>query len=234
MPQDWHDHWCITDQDLGSAGPLLISPNLLFQSGKFGNGFLLDPNNLGGVDGQLFPKPAAYAGANTCFGSNGDATFGAFAYASPFIYVECENQGIVALKLDLSVPSAPKFAPCDTCAAPDWSAGGATTFGPPIVAAGAVWVANGNGLTAFDASTGALLYQSAPFAPERFVTPAEAGGQVFVSGFKSIISFDMEFGVAQSSPAPPGPRGTAPSGAAPPGSRSPVPQSSPAPSPPVR
>jgi hypothetical protein len=138
------------------------------------------------------------------------------------------------LKLDLSVPSAPKFAPCDTCASPDWSAGGATTFGPPIVAAGAIWVASGNGLTAFDASTGALLYQSAPFAPERFVTPAEAGGQVFVSGFKSILSFDMAFGVAQSSPAPPGPRGTAQSGAAPPGSRSPVPQSSPAPSPPVR
>ena len=115
-----------------------------------------------------------------CFGNTSDATFGSFAYAAPFVYVECEGQGLVALNVNTSTPS---FSPCDaTCGAPNWTAGGTTTFGPPIVAGGAVWVASdGGGLTAYDATTGALIYQSAGFGINRFSTPAEAGGQVFVA-----------------------------------------------------
>src|SRR5438067_1360514 len=86
--------WTI-EQDLGSAGPLRISPNLLFQAGKWGGGFLLDPTALGGVDGQLFPtpKPASYSQAEVCFGNHSDATFGSFAYAAPYVYLECEGRG---------------------------------------------------------------------------------------------------------------------------------------------
>jgi len=104
MPQDWQNDWCGNDQDLGSAGPLRISPNLLFQAGKWGGGFLLDPTALGGVDGQLFPtpKPASYSQAEVCFGNHSDATFGSFAYAAPYVYLECEGRGIVALHLDTS------------------------------------------------------------------------------------------------------------------------------------
>ena len=193
MPQDWESNWCRNDQDLGSASPLLITPRILFQSGKWGTGFLLDPTNLGGVDGQRFPtpKPAVYSEANVCFGNNSDATFGSFGYAAPFIYIECEGHGLVALKLDTSVASKPTFSPCDTCAAPDWNAGGGLTFGPPIVAGGAVWVVdiNGSGLYAYSADTGAPIYHSASFGVHHFVTPSEAGGQVFVPSLNRIRSF---------------------------------------------
>jgi hypothetical protein len=114
-----------------------------------------------------------------CLGNTSDATFGSFAYAAPFVYVECEGNGLVALNTNTSTPS---FTPCgSTCPAPNWHAGGTTTFGPPIVAAGAVWVANdGGGLYGFNAATGAQIYHRGGFRINRFVTPAEAGGQVFV------------------------------------------------------
>ena len=194
MPNDWQGGWCTNDQDLGSAGPLLISSSLLFQAGKRGGGFLLNPNSLGGVDGQLFPtpKPAVYSQAQVCFGNLSDATFGSFAYAAPFVYVECEGHGLVALNTNSSAPS---FSPCDAaCAAPNWHAG-TTTFGPPIVAGGAVWVTdiNGTGLYAFNQSTGAQIFQSGAFGVNHFVTPAEAGGSVYVPSHNVIRSFDMSF-----------------------------------------
>jgi len=192
VPQDWKADWCDNDQDLGSAGPVLLSPNLLFQTGKWGTGFLLNPNALGGMDGQLYPtpKPAPYAEANTCFGNHSDATFGSFAYAAPFVYVECEGHGIAAIHVTTSAPVS--FSPCDSCSSPDWSAGGTATFGPPIVAGGAVWAAtSGGGLYAFNATTGAQIFHSASFGINRFVTPAEAGGQVFVPSGTVIRSFSF-------------------------------------------
>jgi len=193
-PNDWQANWCGPDSDLGSASPVLISPTLMFMAGKRGGGFLLDPTNLGGIDGQLYPtpKPATYAQAEVCRGNHSDATFGSFAYAAPFVYVECDGHGLVALSTN---PSAPSFSVCDsTCAAPDWNAGGTTTFGPPIVAGGAVWVASdGGGLSAFSAATGALMYQSAGFGINHFVTPSEAGGSVYVASHTVIRSFNMSF-----------------------------------------
>jgi hypothetical protein len=192
-PNDWQGNWCGPDSDLGSASPMLISPNLMFQAGKHGGGFLLDPTNPGGVDGQLYPtpKPATYAQAEVCLGNHSAATYGSFAYAAPFVYAECEGRGLVALNVNTSTPS---FSPCDsTCTSPDWHVGGSATFGPPIVAGGAVWVASNNGLAAFNATTGTLIYQSPSFGVNRFVTPAEAGGQVFVPSRTVIKSFS--FGV---------------------------------------
>ena len=194
MPFDWQSNWCSNDQDLGSAGPLLISPNLLFQAGKRGGGFLLNPNSLGGVDGQLFPtpKPATYAQADVCLGNQADATFGGFAYAAPFVYVECEGHGLVALNTNTAAPS---FSPCPaSCGASNWHAGGGTTYGAPIVAGGLVWAASdGGGLSAFKAGTGGLVFQSGGFGVNRFVSPSEAGGQVFVPSHNVIRSFNMTF-----------------------------------------
>src|SRR6266849_5367836 len=192
-PNDWQANWCSPDSDLGSASPVLISPNLMFQAGKHGGGFLLDPTNLGGINGQLYPPRTPYAQADVCLGSYSDATFGSFAYAAPFVYLECETPsgglGLVALNVN---PSAPSFTNCDaSCPAPYWHAGGSTRFGPPIVAAGAVWVASNSGLTAFNATTGALIYQSAGFGVNRFVTPAEAGGQVLVPSHTVVRSFSF-------------------------------------------
>ncbi|HET9781681.1 MAG TPA: choice-of-anchor D domain-containing protein [Candidatus Dormibacteraeota bacterium] len=187
-PNDWQANWCGPDSDLGSASPTLLSPNLMFQSGKHGGGFLLNPTNLGGVDGQLFPAQNPYVQADVCLGNTSDATFGSFAYAAPFVYVECEGHGLVALNVNTATPS---FTPCGSgCGAPDWNAGGTTTFGPPIVAGGAVWVAsNGGGLYAFNAANGTQIFHSAGFGINRFVTPTEAGSQVFVPSGTVIRSF---------------------------------------------
>lgn len=192
QPQDWLANWCGPDSDLGSASPVLISPNLLFQAGKHGGGFLVNPTNLGGTNGQLYPPGSpTYTQADVCAGSHSDATFGGFAYAAPYVYLECETPnnglGLVAINVNTSTPS---FTPCgSSCPAPDWHVGGTTQFGPPIVAAGAVWAASNSGLTAYNATTGALIYQSASFGVNRFVTPSEAGGQVFVPSHNVIRTF---------------------------------------------
>ncbi len=235
MPVDWQANWCSNDQDLGGAAPILLSPNLLFQAGKWGTGFLLNPNNLGGLGGQAFPAGQTDTG-DVCHSQHGDSTFAAFAYAAPYVYLECEiTGGIVALRVNTSTPS---FSICDsTCAAPNWSAGSAT-YGPPIVAGGAVWaVSEGSGLSAFSASNGTLIYQSAGFGVNRFSSLAEAGGQVFIAAGNQILQFVMSFaspGANQVTgvPAPPArPVGPAPVAAPAPPSRQPVTQVAPPPPP---
>jgi outer membrane protein assembly factor BamB len=196
IPQDWASPYCAFDEDLGSASPLLISPSLMFQAGKAGGGFLLNPNALGGMDGQLFPtpKPAAYVQADVCRGNHGNATFGSFAYAAPFIYLECDGgRGLVGLNTNTGAPS---FSVCDaTCGAPTWTAGNGITFGPPIVAGGVVWAATaGGGLYGYNATTGAQVFHSANFSINRFVSPAEAGGSIYVPSHTVVRSFDMSFG----------------------------------------
>jgi hypothetical protein len=192
QPNDWSPHWCIPDWDLGSASPTIISPTLAFTSGKYGQGFLFNPTNLGGLDGQLFPAKTPYVGADVCAGNHADATFGSFAYAAPRIYLECDNHGLVSLTVNTSTPS---FSLCDSSctAAGTWQAGGSTTFGPPIVAGGVVWAVDigGSGLYGFDAATGAQVYQSGAFGVNHFSTPSEAGGQVFVSAGTQVRSFNM-------------------------------------------
>ena len=193
-PPDWQANWCSPDSDLGSASPVLISPGLMFMAGKRGGGFLLDPTNFTGVNnGQLFPARSGYAQAEVCLSDHSAATYGSFAYAAPYIYIECEGNGLVALSTNTSAPS---FTPCSlsSCPAPNWRAGGTSTFGAPIVAGGAVWaVDNGGGLSAFNAATGAPVFQSAGFGANRFVTPAEAGGSVYVPSLTVIRSFNMNF-----------------------------------------
>jgi outer membrane protein assembly factor BamB len=194
QPNDWSNHWCGPDLDLGSTSPVLIGPSLMFMTGKYGQGFLLDPANLGGKDGQLFPAQSPYAGADVCLGTHSDATFGSFAYAAPYVYISCEGNGMVGLSVDTTAKS---FTPCgSTCPAPNWFTAEATTLGPPIVAGGAVWAVstNGGGLYGFDAATGAQIYHSAGFTSHRFSTPSEAGGQIFVGAGNAIRSFNMVSG----------------------------------------
>ena len=213
QPQDWLANWCDTDTDLGSASPTLISPSLAFMSGKYGQGFLLDPTNLGGTNGQIFPARSPYAGADVCVGNHNDATFGSFAYAAPYIYLSCQSQGIVGLKVDTT---AKTFSLCDaTCAAPSWNSGAGKVYGPPIVAGGIVWAVdtNGSGLTGFDAATGTSVFQSGTFPAHNFSTPSEAGGQVFVGSDTVIRSFNLVVNVcpsvtASAAPASPQTSGT--------------------------
>ena len=194
-PSDWHDNWSCNDQDLGSTSTVLINSNLAFQAGKWGNGFLVNPNSLGGIDGQLFPTPSpqTYTAVDVCFGNHSDATFGSYAYAAPFVYLECDGHGLVGLSVNTTTPS---FSACDaTCASPTMKAGGTITFGPPIVAGGILWAVdiNGGGLYGFDAKTGAQVYHSGSFGVNHFSTPSEAGAQIFVSAGTVVREFDMTF-----------------------------------------
>jgi outer membrane protein assembly factor BamB len=212
QPQDWSTHWCNPDSDLGSATPVLISASLMFTAGKYGQGFLLNPANLGGLNGQLFPARTPYVGADVCGGIHSDATFGSFAYAAPRLYLECESGGLVSLQVNTAAPS---FSLCgSTCTSPSWRAGGSTTFGPPIVAGGAVWVVDigGSGLYGYDATTGAQIYHSSSFGVTHFSTPSEAGGQMFVSAGTVVRSFNLVLGcraiTAGASPLSPSTTGT--------------------------
>jgi len=218
IPTDWQSNWCSNDQDLGSASMVLISPTLAFQAGKWGNGFLVNPQALGGVDGQVYPtpRPAGYSPADVCLGNNSDANFGSYAYAAPYVYLSCDaNSGIgftgrlVALKVDTATPS---FSACgSSCGSPSWAAG-SSSFGPPIVAGGAVWVVStgGGGLYGFDAATGTQIYHSSGFSATHFTTPSEAGGQIFVGSGNVVRSFKMVSGCKSVtvSANPPSPAGT--------------------------
>ncbi len=213
-PLDWQGNWCGNDQDLGSASMVLISPTLAFQAGKWGQGFLVNPQSLGGMNGQLYPSPVNYSGADVCYGNHADANFGSYAYAAPYVYLECDGHGLVGLSID---PSTPSFSQCASgaCGSPTWSAGGTTTFGPPIVAGGVVWAVaiNGGGLYGFSAATGAQVYHSAAFSVNHFSTPSEAGGQVFAAADTQVKSFNLVAGCTSvgdsASPPSPSTAGTA-------------------------
>ncbi|TMF74594.1 MAG: hypothetical protein E6I15_09755 [Chloroflexi bacterium] len=195
QPQDWSAHWCGPDLDLGSISPVLISPSLMFTTGKYGQGFLLNPANLGGTNGQLFPSGAPYTGADVCVGVHSDASFGSVAYANGRLYLTCEGNGVVSLSVNTSTPS---FSTCDSSctASGTWRTSGVGTVGPPIVAGGAVWAVSttGAGLYGFNATTGAQIFHSANFGANRFSTPSEAGGQIFVGAGNVIRSFNMASG----------------------------------------
>ncbi len=193
IPNDWRANWCLNDQDLGSATMVLISPTLAFQSGKWGSGFLLNPQALGGMNGQLYPSPTNYTGVDVCRADHNDANFGSYAYAAPYVYLSCESNGLVALQMNTTTKS---FSACgSTCAPPSWNTGGFSP-GPPIVAGGAVWAVDtgGGGLYGFDASTGAQIYHSSGFGVTHFTTPSEAGGQIFVGSGAVVRSFNMTSG----------------------------------------
>ena len=194
IPQDWQNNWCDNDADLGSASMVLISPTLAFQAGKWGSGFLVNPQSLGGMGGQRFPtpKPAMYQEVNVCRGTTSAANFGSYAYAAPYVYLSCQGNGLVALKVDTSVPS---FSGCGSvCSSPSWDATGFLP-GPPIVAGGAVWAVdiNGSGLYGFNRTTGAQIYHSGAYGVMHFSTPSEAGGTIFVSAGNQVRSFNMTF-----------------------------------------
>ncbi len=191
QPLDWSAHWCGPDLDLGSVSPVLISPSLMFTTGKYGQGFLIDPTNLGGTNGQLYPSRNPYTGVDVCVGNHSSASFGSVSYANGRLYLTCDGRGVVSLSVNASAPS---FSSCDaTCnAAGTWYAN-VGTVGPPIIAGGVVWAVStsGAGLYGFNATTGAQVYHSAGFSSNRFSTPSEAGGQIFVGAGTQVKSFNM-------------------------------------------
>ncbi len=159
-----------SDADLGSSMPTLLPGGLLFQSGKDGNGYLLNGGALGDV------SPAAAEVSGFCSGGS----FGGAVYdpASSTIYAACAG-GLGALSLGSGSP------PSLTAKAGFSAPSGAT--GPPMIAGGLVWVtdyADGS-LDGLDPSTGTTI-SNLPI-PENgsnvnhFASPSAGGGRLFVA-----------------------------------------------------
>ena len=169
-PTDWRARFDCPDADLGSMGPAFVGNGYIFQTGKTGDGFLVNPNAMGHIGGEIFRGTACPTSA-----------FGGTAYSSPYIYVPCTD-GLYAVKLSSNFAT---FAPA-------WNHPSGWA-GPPIVAGGAVWYidVNNGTLYALDAVTGNVRFSASVGAVNHFVTPAAANGRVFVPAATSIKAFSM-------------------------------------------
>ncbi|HEV3093272.1 MAG TPA: PQQ-binding-like beta-propeller repeat protein [Solirubrobacteraceae bacterium] len=158
------------DLDLGSAGPELLPGGVLFQAGKNGRGYLLE-TGVTGASTALYEHPVC----------SGAESFGGDAFAGGVIYVACQT-GVQALSYD---QSARTFALL-------WQ-GPSDASGPPIIAAGTVWVVKGGGakLYGLDPATGQTRYtETLPSGvSDHFASPSAAGGRLFVATGASVSAY---------------------------------------------
>jgi outer membrane protein assembly factor BamB len=155
------------DQDLGSVGPTIVGPDLLFQIGKEGVGYLLNSSSLGGIGGQLFS-------ANVCV-----EAFGGTAYAAANLFVPCTD-GLLDLRI-----SGDSFSTV-------WQTQSFIS-GPPIVTGGVVWTVDTSTgtLYGFSVATGHEAYSFPLGSVVHFCTPASGDGRLFVAGNDEILSFAL-------------------------------------------
>jgi len=162
-------NWSVLNQndvDIGSVGPAIVGPNLLFIIGKEGVGYLLNSSNLGGIGGQNFE-------ANVC-----NESFGGTAFANSTIFVPCIN-GLFELDLVNSTFFSTRLEVAGFNA------------GPPIVTGGVVWSVDDNSGTLYGLSvaTGHEAYSFSLGSVEHFTTPAAGDGHLFVAAADEVISF---------------------------------------------
>jgi polyvinyl alcohol dehydrogenase (cytochrome) len=156
------------DADVGSIIPALIGGGDVFQNGKNGHGYVLSSSLV---------QQTADPGMVSCGGLTSDASFGASAYAAPYVYVPCAN-GLRAYSQSGHVLSAA------------WNR--LTTFaGPPIVAGGNVWTMSNGNLYGFNATTGAQIANISVGSFSRFESPAAAGGKVFVPTTSGLKAYNL-------------------------------------------
>jgi outer membrane protein assembly factor BamB len=174
-PPNWRQLDC-SDGDLGSIGPVVLSPDgLVFQSGKAGWVYLLRESSLGGT------APAPYAADLRAGECRGGA-----AFDGEYVFVGCEG-GLFGLRLEPAVPAL--RLPGDggwRRATPGCDAE------PPILAAGAVWwLDRCHHLHASDARTGSPIFSYDVGSGNHFATPAAALGKVFVPTATGVTAFAM-------------------------------------------
>lgn len=163
-PTDW-SQLNSADSDLGSVGPSLVTPSLLFQIGKSGVGYLISTASMGGVGGQVFS-------GQVC-----GAAFGGLATDGETVVVPCTD-GLTAVSLQGSSFQA------------KWKS--ASFFaGPPIMTDGVVWtVDTGSGrLLGYGLAAGNLVYSFNVGGVVHFCTPSAGAGHVFVSGGDRLYAF---------------------------------------------
>ena len=154
------------DVDLGSVGPVLVGANRVLAAGKDGTAYLLDRAHLGGIGGSIASAEACASG------------FGTAAVQGTTVFLPCSD-ALVALRTD-----GDKVVQA-------WRHGGRA--GPPIVAAGSVWVLDGDGtLLALDPADGQTRFSTHVAAPvSRFVSPAAAGGRIVVPTGTRVTAFAL-------------------------------------------
>ncbi|MCL4544627.1 MAG: PQQ-binding-like beta-propeller repeat protein [Chloroflexi bacterium] len=163
------------DLDLGSVGPALLSSRLLFQVGKAGIGYLLDPAHLGHLGGALYE-------AEVCPGAL--MAFGGVAYADSRLFVPCQS-GLVALEVHAKSSSFTTT----------WTAGGLFAESP-IVTGDVVWTVDRthHQLHGFAAATGRqrfsvdLPMQDLP----HFITPSVAGRTLLLAAGRTIYAWTID------------------------------------------
>jgi outer membrane protein assembly factor BamB len=154
------------DADLGSLGAVLLPDSRVLAMGKDGIAYLADTGNLGHVGN---PVASLKVGAGA---------FGAAATTGGVVFVPT-TKALVAITV-----SGDQLAVA-------WRAGGGS--GPPIIAGGAVWALGYDGkLRAMDPATGKVLFSAQLGNPvSRFISPAAAGGRVFVADGGTLTAFTL-------------------------------------------
>jgi outer membrane protein assembly factor BamB len=192
-----------SDGDLGSSMPTLLSGKFLLQSGKDGNGYLLNGAGLGHVTSAV---------AETPFCSLGSYGGSVYDPANSTIYAACTG-GLRALSLGSGSP--PSLAAKAGFSAP------ADATGPPMIAGGLVWVTNHSTGTLYglDLTSGAT--RSHLPIPENgsqvnhFASPSAGGGRLFVGSGDQVTAYTIAQPAVSSttttlvSSANPAPAGTA-------------------------
>jgi hypothetical protein len=156
------------DADLGSISPVPLDAATVWSSGKAGTGYLVSASTPGGIGGQRFA------------GSLGCGTWSGSAYLAPDLYLACSG-AVLAVRVDTAAPGFTVR----------WRSQRARP-GAPILAYGALWtVETGSGtLVALDPAGGAVRWSAGVGEVMHFVTPAAAGGRVFVVGGRKLQAFD--------------------------------------------
>jgi outer membrane protein assembly factor BamB len=154
------------DLDLGSMSPAVVNGTVLI-SGKRGTAYLLRPDHLGGIGGQISQAPLCVA-------------FGAAAVDGSRAYLPCRG-GIRAVAVSSNGLSVL------------WQAAPRTAADPPAVGAGAVWSmddASGT-LYALDEATGKTLTRIEVGQAPHFASPALAPGRAYVGTLSGVVAVSV-------------------------------------------
>jgi outer membrane protein assembly factor BamB len=151
------------DIDLGALGVTLL-PGAALAVGKDGVAYLLRPDQLGGIGGQVASRPL-------CGGA-----FGGTALSGSTVFVPCTD-GLYALSIG---PSGMNVA---------WHVSH-PALASPILAAGAIWAIEPSSATlyALDPSTGAVVYSTGLPSARHFNTPAATEGFVVAPAGHAVVA----------------------------------------------
>ena len=169
-----------SDADLGSSMPTLLPGGFVFESGKDGNGYLLNGASLGHV------SPPVAEASGFCPGvSDGGSVYDP---ANSTIYAACAG-GLQALSLGSGSP--PSLAAKAGFSAPS------DATGPPMLAGGVVWVTSYSSGTLYGLDPSSGTTRSHFSIPEtgsdvnHFASPSAAGGRLFVGSGDQVTAYTI-------------------------------------------